>query len=335
MRPPKSREEKRALKNSEFDLASAIHAPEYDHVAQPSPNPNHRYTVTLEPDTYTAEKFALFEQYQRLVHHEPPAQISKSGFTRFLCDSPLVRTTRSLAGSAPQQLGSFHQLHRLDGELIALSVLDLLPHAVSAVYFIYRATPLPHPDGGATDFAAFSPGKLSALREAALAAERGLNFYYMGFYIHSCAKMRYKAEFRPTMVLDPANHAWDPFDGPDGVGAALDKARFVSLSRRRAGEEDREVVYPRPAEAAEKARSLFELALPGVLTLEEVLAQIELDAVPAEVKHRAQKVVVPVSLLQSWQDSEADDGSSLKGAIAEMAAAVGPGVANEMVVAFG
>ena len=49
-------------------------------------------------------------------------------------------------------------------------------------------------------------GKLSALREAALAREGGYEWYYMGFYIHECVKMRYKAEYGPQMVLDPVSY---------------------------------------------------------------------------------------------------------------------------------
>lgn len=37
----------------------------------------------------------------------------------------------------PKKYGSYHQLYRLDGELIAMAVLDILPYCVSSVYFIY------------------------------------------------------------------------------------------------------------------------------------------------------------------------------------------------------
>jgi arginyl-tRNA--protein-N-Asp/Glu arginylyltransferase len=44
-------------------------------------------------------------------------------------------------------------------------------------------------------------GKLSAMYEIALAYECGLPNYYMGYYIHSCIKMRYKREYKPQLVL--------------------------------------------------------------------------------------------------------------------------------------
>lgn len=60
---------------------------------------------------------------------------------------------------------------------------------------------------------------MSALREIELALRGGYDYYYMGecvfhargiemlrlgdlgFYIHSCMKMRYKAAFKPTYIL--------------------------------------------------------------------------------------------------------------------------------------
>ena len=37
----------------------------------------------------------------------------------------------------PRNYGSYHQLYRLDGELVAMAVLDILPSCVSSVYFVY------------------------------------------------------------------------------------------------------------------------------------------------------------------------------------------------------
>ena len=38
----------------------------------------------------------------------------------------------------PPTYGSYHQLYRLDGELVAMGVIDILPHCVSSVYFMYE-----------------------------------------------------------------------------------------------------------------------------------------------------------------------------------------------------
>lgn len=101
---------------------------------------------------------------------------------------------------------------------MAVGVLDLLPHAVSSVYLFYDP-----------DFAHFDWGKISALREIALTEEGGFEYYYMGYYIHSCIKMRYKAGFKPSYLLDPETHEWNPFD--EDYRQKLDKRKYVSPSR--------------------------------------------------------------------------------------------------------
>lgn len=110
-------------------------------------------------------RYELYENYQRTVHNDPPWQITRGGFTSFLCKSPLESTTTP----SGMRLGSYHQCYRVDGRLVAMGVLDLLPHCVSGVYFMYHE-----------DYRAWGFGKLSACREAALAREGGYQYYYMG-----------------------------------------------------------------------------------------------------------------------------------------------------------
>ena len=93
---PKSREEARK-RNTDFDLLERVHEAEKGVVKTP-PKPEHEFVVTLEPDNFTEEKYALFENYQRVVHQEPPRKISRQGFRNFLCNSPIVRTNPTAAG---------------------------------------------------------------------------------------------------------------------------------------------------------------------------------------------------------------------------------------------
>lgn len=50
--------------------------------------PVHDLEVTLEPASFTSEKFALFCKYQADIHQDEDK--SSAGFTRFLVDSPLT-----------------------------------------------------------------------------------------------------------------------------------------------------------------------------------------------------------------------------------------------------
>ena len=58
-------------------------------------------------------------------------------------------------GGSPAGFGSFHQQYWLDGKLIAVGVIDILPSCVSSVYLYYDP-----------DYFFLSPGTYSALRSA-------------------------------------------------------------------------------------------------------------------------------------------------------------------------
>ncbi|XP_042711265.2 arginyl-tRNA--protein transferase 1 isoform X15 [Chrysemys picta bellii] len=125
-------------------------------------------------------------------------------FTRFLCDSPLEAENPP---SGPDcGYGSFHQQYWLDGKIIAVGVIDILPYCVSSVYLYYDP-----------DYTFLSLGVYSALREIAFTRQlhekaSELCYYYMGFYIHSCPKMRYKGQYRPSDLLCPETYVWVPIE---------------------------------------------------------------------------------------------------------------------------
>src|SRR5690606_1430169 len=74
----------------------------------------------------------------------------------------------------------------------------------------------------------FSPGKLGAVREIALAREGGMPWWYPGFYIHSCPKMRYKIDYAPQFVLDPDSMRWEALD--DRALRILDRNVYLSIT---------------------------------------------------------------------------------------------------------
>lgn len=334
---PLSKEEKARLKNT-FDLAREVHKAELHNVKRP-PEPAHRFEVTLEPASFTHEKYDLFNNYQQTVHKEKPSEISQSGFKRFLCETPLKRTSRTVDGKE-QPLGSYHQCYRLDGRLIAMGVLDLLPHCVSGVYMLYHS-----------DFAEWQFGKLSALREAALALEGGYQYYYMGYYIHSCTKMKYKGDYKTQHVLDPESYEWHPLDGE--LRSLLDKKKYVSMSRERrrqlekasaqdktgdaeAAEQDDYSDYPLPTaaaagEAVSSGMSLFELKVPGLMTAEEIEEKLDLATMPIRVGSR----LVELQDLVSWESSDLRNPRSIQGVVGEMVAGMGPEAAWQIVIQLG
>ncbi|XP_069130556.1 arginyl-tRNA--protein transferase 1-like [Argopecten irradians] len=148
------------------------------------------------------ESHQVYHKYQMGIHKDPPHKPSESQYTRFLCDSPLQELNKKKG--IPMGYGSFHQQYILDGKIIAVGVVDILPYCVSSVYLYY------HPD---YDF--LSLGTYTALREIAFVQELNkkapdLIYYYMGYYIHSCPKMKYKGQYFPSFLLCPETYTWYP-----------------------------------------------------------------------------------------------------------------------------
>lgn len=334
-----------------------IHEAETEKLKQP-PQPAHQFQVTLEPDDFTEEKFSVFENYQRVVHGEAPSSISKRGFKRFLCNSPVRRGIYSDSDGKQRQVGSFHQCYRLDGKLVAVGVLDLLPEAVSAVYFMYHESIHKH-----------QPGKLGALREISLAMEGGYRYWWAGYYIHSCPKMRYKIDYHPQYVLDPEALTWDLLD--DEALAIFDKKHYVSLSEERQGRaggnpsdsgidkenidkkdvgegndeatdtemdspgDDKEDKDKDEDEDEEEEEiddiSLFQSDMPGIKSITEI-EDIDLDHIQVVSDNTNKHFYTGEANI--WDLSSIRDIGSLKSRIAELAAAIGPDLIPQICLDF-
>lgn len=160
------------------------------------------FSMELVPARFDAESYEIYRKYQITVHRERPSRCGEEAYRSFLVDSPLVQSR-----STPNQdrlYGSYHMLYRLSGRLFAVGVLDVLPNCLSSVYLFYDP-----------DFAKLSPGTLSALKEIEWIKKNAdiypsLRFYYMGYYIHSCPKMRYKANYHPSELLCEETKLWVP-----------------------------------------------------------------------------------------------------------------------------
>ncbi|GLB04189.1 arginyl-tRNA--protein transferase 1 [Aspergillus tubingensis] len=326
---PKTREEKKRRKCN-FDLLGAVHEAEYSNVKRPIDpktkrplEPAHRFEVNLEGDSISQAKYELFLKYQTKVHKEDASKWANKDFKRFLC-SGMTRSPANAAKSDEKKLGSWHQCYRLDGKLIAVAVLDLMPNGVSSVYIFYDP-----------EYEQWEFGKLSAMREIAFAIEAQYQYYYMGYYIHSCQKMRYKGTFRPQYILDPESHTWDPLDGE--LSKKLDERPYVSLSRDRqntttttTGDNNAATQEEADAEVNDEEVSLFDLNMPGNMTLDEIKA-LDLDHWLLLVHG----TFVHMIDLVGWEKMPIDNPQSVKGIIAELAAVLGPEVVkNSAVVLF-
>lgn len=163
---------------------------------------SNKFKSILTSNTFTVEKFELFKKYQNIIHNDDDT--SENSFKNFLCTSPIINSNgfgdfndqvnwdlinnewskRKIGREMQKFQGSIHECYYFNDQLIAMSVLDILPNSVSCVYFIYDP-----------DFKHLSLGNLSILRELAMAKIWQKEFIYLGYYIADCPKMVYKGKF--------------------------------------------------------------------------------------------------------------------------------------------
>ncbi|KAG5951971.1 hypothetical protein E4U53_001921 [Claviceps sorghi] len=315
---PRTREDVRRRDN-EFSLVDRIHEAEYHRLRLP-PEPAHKFVVTLEVDTFTEEKYQVFNNYQRVVHNDPPSRRTREAFVRFLCSSPLRRGVLVEEGQGRKRLGSYHQCYRLDGVLVAMGVLDLLPTCVSSVYFLYHESIHKH-----------APGKLGALHEIALALEQGNQWWYPGYYIHNCPKMRYKIDYSPQFILDPNSLCWDPLDST--VLSLLDRKPFVSLSMEKdsagtSGQGSAGDDNPGSARRIDDKGSLFRSGMPGISSVSDMM-RVDLDHIALKISS-AGPLFVMSDLVPHRDEANFEDWPGFKASVAELVATIGPDMVERL-----
>ena len=160
------------------------------------------WTEKFQPGWLSRAKNMLQSEYSRLpIDTQNRINDSFGQFYGFLVENPFTNSTElATEGNASSlSFGTYHQLYRVGGVLVAVGVVDILPEGLSSVYLFYD------PEFAAT----VAPlGKYAILREIQWTQNNSLPFYYLGYYIDSCQKMRYKAEYHPSELLCPSTLQW-------------------------------------------------------------------------------------------------------------------------------
>lgn len=78
-----------------------------------------------------------------------------------------------------------------NSELIGVGLVDVVPTAMSSIYFYH-----------APEWRPAGPGTFSMLQELSYALSQGKRFHYLGYWITENRSMNYKASFRPHELLE-------------------------------------------------------------------------------------------------------------------------------------
>ena len=151
--------------------------------------PENRFRIETTIASFDSEAYSLFVKYQVAIHGDKRSAVTREQYIEFLVHNPF---------SEPSTL---HQKYFFNDTLVAVAVLDILPSSLSSVYLFYDP-----------DYKHLDLGKFSALYEIYQTMQQSseARFYYMGYYIHSCSKMKYKASYAPSDLLDPVTKKWHP-----------------------------------------------------------------------------------------------------------------------------
>ena len=165
------------------------------------------------------QSYGVYKKYQMAVHHDKESECSQDQYERFLCDSPLI--PHKGASGWPCDYGSYHQQYYIDGKLVMVGVIDILPNYLSSVYLYYDP-----------DYGFLNLGVYSALNELTMVRQLYTNnsafkYYCMGYYVHSCQKMRYKGQYSPSFLLCPESYCFIPIER---CRPKLDANRYARLN---------------------------------------------------------------------------------------------------------
>lgn len=153
---------------------------------------NQAVRVTPRPAAFDEEHFALYRRYMASRH--PGGGMDDPDPERYL---------DFLCGPWSETL--FVEF-RLQGRLMAVSVLDVLAQGLSAVYTFFE------PELGAR-----SPGRHCVLWAIGEAQRRRLDYLYLGYWVGASRKMQYKQEYRPLELLQEGQ--WRRFERGESLPA--------------------------------------------------------------------------------------------------------------------
>lgn len=136
---------------------------------------NRDLQVSSQEPAFSDEQFELYRDYVNARHDDGPmVNPTREDFVRFLGN----------AWGGSQWAAFRHQ-----GRLVMVTAMDHQKDSLSAVYTWF------HPD-----YARRSLGTYAILWGVEEARRLGKGWLYLGYWIESCQKMRYKSRFRPLEI---------------------------------------------------------------------------------------------------------------------------------------
>jgi len=162
-----------------------------------------KFEIKMEKPKFEREAFELYKKYCN-DRHKGSSRDEKA-YIQFMCMQALEYDKIENEGKE-LRLGCYHMKYYLEGKLIAVGVLDILPTCMYSVYFFYDP-----------DIKHLSLGVVSILKEIEYMQEMqryfpDFRYYHLGGYVQDSSKMAYKNEYQPAELLCPITYRWVQFN---------------------------------------------------------------------------------------------------------------------------
>ena len=169
----------------------------------------HTYTIELTKNiilTEKEERFLLYQKYEKTIHKEKEVPLKDHNLywgKSILQKNKRIPIPYSLKYKTkhpelyPEFYGTYNFIHRIDNKIVAVTVCDILPHMFISDYCYYDP-----------DYSFLDLGVLTVIREIEYMKsfnnliDKNFIYYTLGEMCLICKKLKYKANYRPTEIMD-------------------------------------------------------------------------------------------------------------------------------------
>ena len=150
------------------------------------------------------ERFLLYQKYELAVHKEFS---TLKNYNDFIGTSPIIKKRiikpkdlylkTNHPELYPDYYGTYNLIHKIDGVIIAVTVIDILPNYLESLYCYYDP-----------DFSFLDLGVVTAIREIEYMKsfqeliDKNFMYYSLGEMSQSVSKLKYKGNYSPTEIMD-------------------------------------------------------------------------------------------------------------------------------------
>lgn len=194
--------------------------------------PEDRLTIETIPTQFVQEAYDLYNSYH-LAKHEKPRK-SQYSYCEHVVNGPMCN--QSINGF---DYGTYHQLYRIDGKLVAVGVIDIVPNGVVSIYMWYDMS---------KEISKLSFGTYSALKEIEFAQKLSqtnpnIKYYYMQGWNGNNHKLAYKANYEPEEFYSPCTvRGW--VSSLEGVAKSQEEFRKLKGKEQEQVDSDMTMVAP-------------------------------------------------------------------------------------------